>query len=79
MTEEKEKYATIREIFEEHLDDRNCQVFRMALNGQCYGANSKGRPARISVGLPKTICGTNLKDLDDWILIGIAIPRDDEK
>lgn len=69
------RFATIREFLEPFLDMIGIQCFKMVLDGQCYASNSKGRNARISISLPKTVIDKNLKDLDKFVFIGIAIPR----
>ena len=74
--EEKPRFATIREMLGEFLDTIGVQCFKFAFNGQCYASNSKGRPARVSIALPKTIVDKNLKDLDNFAFIGVAIPQD---
>lgn len=76
MSEEKkeDRFATIRENFEKYLDVIGIQCFRIILDGQCYASTNK-RNARISIGLPKTIVDKNLKTIDDFVLFGVAIPR----
>jgi hypothetical protein len=74
---DKTDYVTIGEYFSEFLESEECRVIRFALYGQCYGANKKTKkPARVSVRLPPEICDTNLKDLDNWILTIVAVPRE---
>lgn len=75
MTEEEDRFMTIREFFKSVLDDRDIQVFRMAFDGQCYASTAK-RNARVSIGLPRTIVDGNLKALDDFLFFGVAIPRE---
>ena len=82
MNEEikEDRFQTIREIFDKYLDNPNIQTFGFRYNGQLYAANHKTkRPCRVSISIPKTICDTNLKDLDNWIIMGVAIPRDEIK
>ena len=71
-----EDYVTIRQYFKELLDNKDCRVIRFSPYGTMYGANPKSKkPARVSIQLPKEICNTNLKDLDNWVLVVVAIPR----
>ena len=70
-------YLTIEEYFREYLESKECRVIKFIPYGQSYGANKKTKkPARVSVGLPSEICDTNLKDLDNWILTIVAVPRE---
>ena len=76
--EKKERFITIREYFEGFLDNNKCQIFKFAYNGSLYAANPKTKkPCRISISLPKTIVDTNLKDLDKWVIVGVAVPREE--
>ena len=75
VTEEKKDYITIGQQFEDFLDNKNCRVFPFHFDGS-LAANKKRKHARISIGVPNEICNTNLKDLDNWCLYAIAIPRE---
>ena len=68
------RFLTIRQMFKDFLDTIGVQCFRFAFDGQCYASTAK-RQARVSIGLPKTIVNTNLKDLDKFAFFGVAIPR----
>ena len=72
---EKKEYATIGYFFEKYLNVKGVQCFKIVLDGQCYASTNK-RNARISIGLPKTIVDKNLKDIDKFILFGVAIPKE---
>ncbi len=76
LVEEKEKeFFSIGGFFEPFLDNKECRVFNFAFDGSSYGANKKRR-ARVSIAIPKEMCDTNLKDLDNWCLFGVGIPRE---
>jgi hypothetical protein len=69
-------YVTIGEYFREFLENKECRVLRFAPYGTMYAANPKTKkPTRVSIKLPPEICNTNLKELDNWVLNIIAIPR----
>ena len=67
------RYMTIKETFEEILDAKEVQCFRIGIDGNC-NASTKNRLARISIMLPRTVVDGNLKDLDKYVFFGIAIP-----
>ena len=74
--EEQGKPITIRTYFKDYIDNKECRVLNFVLYGNSYGANYRTKkPARISIALSKEVCGENLKDLDNWVLKIIAIPR----
>lgn len=74
--DEKSEFITIGKYFHDYLENNECRVILFRPYGSMYAANSKTKkPARISVGLPPEICGDNLKDLDNWSLTIVAVPR----
>lgn len=75
LVEEEKKYYTIKEFFKPFLDNKNCRVFPFQFNGSSTAGNKK-RVARVSISVPREMCDTNLKDLDNWCLFAIAIPRE---
>lgn len=76
LTEEsKERYITIKEMFEEVLDNQEIQIFRFAYNGSLWAGTDK-KPSRVTINIPGTIVDKNLKTLDDFIIFGVAIPRE---
>lgn len=72
--ETKKDYFTIGDFFKDFLEDKNCRVFNFSFDGQLTAGNQK-RCTRVSIQIPREICDKNLKELDDWCLYGIAIPR----
>lgn len=76
--ENKDRFLTIREVFEKYLDNQNCQVFRFEYDGNLWAATEK-KPCRVTIMLPRTVIDSNLKDLDKFLLLGVAIPRKEIK
>lgn len=75
--ETKKEYATIGEYFHDFLDNNECRIIKFVPYGTMYAANPKTKkPTRVSITLPSEICNTNLKELDNWVLIVVAIPRE---
>jgi hypothetical protein len=72
MTED--KFATIRETFEKYLDIQGIQCFPLGIDGQCWASTPK-RLARITVVLPRAVVDNDLKDLNNFVFFGIAMPR----
>ena len=79
VEEEKKDYITIGTFFDNFLKNKNCRVFPFRFDGSSTAANKKRKHTRISIGIPNEICNTNLKELDNWCLYAVAIPRDDFK
>ncbi len=77
LIEEKEKdYITIGAFFKPFLENKDCRVFPFRFDGSSTAANKKRKHTRISIGIPNEICNTNLKELDNWCLYTVAIPRE---
>jgi len=75
MTEKKDRFITIKEMFEDVLDEPTVQIFRFIYDGDLCAANNK-RTARVSISIPRTIVNQNLKDIDNFVFFGVAIPRE---
>jgi len=72
--EKKEDFFTIGDFFDGFLEDKDCRVFNFSFDGQLTAGNKK-RTTRVSIQIPREICDQNLKELDNWCLFGVAIPR----
>jgi len=72
---EKEEFITIGDFFKDFLEDNDCRVFFFSFDGQLTAGNQK-RTTRVSIQLPREICDKNLKELDNWCLYAVAIPRE---
>ena len=71
----KEDYISIGKYFKEFLDNEDCRVIRF-MPIESWSANPKTKKqTRCKILLPKEICNTNLRDLDNWFLSIVAIPR----
>jgi len=76
VDDQNKEYVTIGEHFKPFLENKDCRVFPFRFDGSLTAANKKRKHTRISIGIPNEICNTNLKDLDNWCLYAIAIPRE---
>ncbi len=67
--------TSIKETIKHFLEDeKNSIVFNFKRYGRCTAATfKKGLPARISIEVPKEVCGEDLRDLDKWRIFLIAI------
>lgn len=70
--------ATIKETIKQFIEDeKNSIVFNFIRHGRSTAATFKKRlPARISIEVPKEVCGEDLRDLDKWRIFLIAIKED---
>ena len=68
--------VAISKVLKKFVDDEECPIFEMIQNGNSYAANiKKNREAQISIALPLKVCGDNLRDLEKWRVLMIAIPK----
>ena len=66
----------ISQVIKKFVDDDECQLFEMIQHGVSNAANPKKHlPARISIAMPKEVCGESLGDLKKWRVLLIAIPQ----
>lgn len=74
--EKKEKtFLTIRDVFEDFFDNKEIRVFQFIPYGSLTAKTAK-KPCRITIAIPDDIDDTtNLKFLDNWSFLCVAIPR----
>lgn len=81
MIKEEKYKPTIREYFQDLLDDKDVFLFNLIYDGQSYaGNNKKGkarRNTRVSIIIPKEIAQNNLKFIYDWNFIIVGIKKGD--
>jgi len=63
----------LNKLIEECREDKIFN-FPMRLWGSAFAMTDK-KPARVSMSLPTDICGKDLKDLDKWAFVIIAIDK----
>ena len=63
----------LSKLIEECKEDKIFN-FPMRLCGSSFAMTDK-KPARVSMSLPADICGKNLKDLDKWVFVIIAVDK----
>jgi hypothetical protein len=49
-------------------------MFRLVRDGMHYGANKK-RDSRVSICLPRVVCGENIAEYEDWVFYSFAIKK----
>lgn len=73
--EEKKDFVTIRKYFHEFLDNKECRIILFTPYNM-WAANPRTKKlTRVSVVLPKEICNTDLRELREWALTIVAVPR----
>ena len=69
-------HVTIGEYFSEYLENKSCRIVNF-MPIEKWSANPKqNKYARVKIQLPKEICNLSTKDLRNWFLSIVAIPRE---
>lgn len=77
-TQEKEIKITMKEVAQFFVNNptnpADLVFWKLVGDGAFYIANKNHKLARGSIVFPKEICSDNLKTLNDWFIILVAIP-----
>lgn len=66
---------SMKKIIEDFAKEPDGLIFfQMVGDGPFYIANRNHKLARGTVVFPKEVCSDNLKTLDDWFIVMVAIP-----
>lgn len=58
----------------EQHEECDIAMFRFARDGMHYGANKK-HDSRVTINLPRVVCGENISEYEDWIFYSFAIKK----
>jgi len=76
---EERRNLTIKEVLDaisdfDLINNNECPVFKFIYDGNQTAGNGK-RAARISIAMPKDIVNLDLRTLNNYFIIGMAIPK----
>lgn len=72
FTEEQKRF---NKLIKDSLKEEGIIIFNIVRSGQSYASSKRYKHARISIAIPEEICTDNLKDLNNWKLYCIAVPK----